>query len=199
MQFYDEKYFKEIADIIRNNGIVAFPTETVYGLGVLASKKECFDLLVKIKKRNPDKPFTLMCSRIEQIRNYIDIDERTLKIINKFMPGELTIIVKTKIDVPEYFDLKTGYIGLRIPNKKFVLDLIDEINEPLFVTSCNLSGTEPAKNDEEVYKIFNDNLDAIVKGNCENGVPSTIIKIDNDIKLIREGKITLEEIMEALR
>ena len=139
MQIYSKKDILEVAKILKNGGIIAFPTETVFGLGVLSNSKENFLKLVKVKNRNPDKPFTLMISKIEQVKDLVEIDAKTAKIIKKFMPGPLTLVLKKKnnSEIPSYFDLNSGYIGIRIPDDKFILSLIDLVDCPLLVPSAN--------------------------------------------------------------
>lgn len=186
--------------ILRNDGIVAFPTETVYGLGILSTSYTNFQHLVEVKNRQPDKPFTMMISNLSQVENYVEINQIAKKIIEKFMPGPLTIIVKAKENIPEYIDYRTGFVGLRMPKDDFVLKLIDYNNEALFVPSCNKADKAPCKNTYEVVNEFNNEIEAVIDGCCENGVPSTIIKIDNDkVSLIRKGELSIEEIMEALK
>lgn len=195
----NEDQIDEARKYLESGEVIAFPTETVYGLGVLASSEECFIKLVKIKNRKPNKPFTLMISNINQAKKYIEFDETSLKIISKFMPGELTLILKAKKNVPHYLDLNTGYIGIRIPNSEFVLKLIDSLNEPLLVPSANPSDLPPAKNSLEVKKYFPENLAAIVEGDTKSNVPSTVIKVENNtIILLREGNIKLDEIIKEI-
>ena len=138
MQIYSKKDILEVAKILKSGGIIAFPTETVFGLGVLSNSKENFLKLVKVKNRNPDKPFTLMISKIEQVKDLVEIDVKTAKIIKKFMPGPLTLVLKKKnnSEIPSYFDLNSGYIGIRIPDDKFILSLIDLVDCPLLVPSA---------------------------------------------------------------
>ena len=130
MQIYSKKDILKVAKILKSGGIIAFPTETVFGLGVLSNSKENFLKLVKVKNRNPDKPFTLMISKIEQVKDLVEIDAKTEKIIKKFMPGPLTLVLKKKnnSEIPSYFDLNSGYIGIRIPDDKFILSLIDLVD-----------------------------------------------------------------------
>lgn len=110
--------YKTAAKILKNGGIIAFPTETVFGLGCISNSEIAFDHLVSVKKRPPNKPFTIMCSSISQVGDIIVITPKIAAIINKFMPGPLTIIVKTKSTVPHYLDLGSGYVGVRIPDSK---------------------------------------------------------------------------------
>lgn len=191
---------KEASEILKNNGILAFPTETVYGLGVVAPNEENYNHLVLVKKRPPEKPFTLMVSNIKQAETYIEFNETSKKIIREFMPGPLTLILKAKDNVPYCVDHGSGFVGIRIPDDKFVLKLIDSLNEPLFVPSCNKSGEKPCMNTQEVIRDFDGEINAVIDGSCENGVASTIIKIDGEnMFLIRQGKLSIEEIKEKIK
>ncbi len=200
MKILSKENVKEASEILKNNGILAFPTETVYGLGVVAPNEENYKHLILVKKRPPEKPFTLMASNIKQVETYIEFNEISRKIVKEFMPGPLTLILKAKENIPYCVDHGTGFVGVRIPNDKFVLKLIDSVNEPLFVPSCNKSGEKPCMNTQEVIRDFDGEISAVIEGSCENGVPSTIIKIDgNKISLIRQGKLSLEEIKERIK
>lgn len=188
------------ANLLKEGKIVAFPTETVYGVAAISTKKEYFDRLVKVKKRDPSKPFTLMISSLKQVEDIIEINDLAKKIINKYMPGEITIILKAKENIPSYLDLKTGFVGIRIPNKKYILDIINKINKPLLVPSANPNALPPATTSEEVYSYFNEDIDAIIDGKIDSNIPSTVIKIDgNEITYIREGNIKFEEIKEFIK
>ena len=200
MKILSKNEIKEASLILKNNGLLAFPTETVFGLGVVATSYENYLKLVKIKNRHPDKPFTLMISKVEQVEKYLEVDEMSRKIIKNLMPGPLTLILKAKKNIPEYVDHGTGFVGIRMPDDKFVLDLIDEVNEPLFVPSCNKADEAPCKNTSEVKAVFDKEIDACIDGNCVGGVPSTIIKEDaGKIILIRQGNMTLAEINERIK
>lgn len=199
MIYIKENDTEKAAKLLMEGKIIAIPTETVYGLAVLSTKKEYFDKLVAVKKRDPSKPFTLMISSLDQVCNFLEINETANKIIKQFMPGEITVILKTKKDIPSYLDLSSGFVGIRIPNKKSILSLIDYINKPLLVPSANPRDLTPAKNSKEVYDYFGDSIDAIVEGDISSNVPSTVIKIDGDnVTLIREGNIKFEQIKEVL-
>ena len=121
MQILEKNDLKKCVDILNANELLAFPTETVFGLGIKATSEENYLKLVKAKKRPSDKPFTLMCSKVEDFDKICEINELTQKIIKKFMPGPITLILKTKKDVPHFLDLGSGYVGVRIPDDKFIL------------------------------------------------------------------------------
>ncbi len=184
---------------LNNHQVIAFPTETVFGLGVYYDDEDAYNLLNKIKRRREDKPYTLMLHDINQINKYAYIDEKMIKALSKFMPGPLTILLKSKENVPGYVTHNTGIIGVRIPENKEALDLLRYLEKPLLVPSANRAGEKPAMNDEEVRQIFQDEIKVIIPGKAIGGLPSTIIDLTGEeIKLIRQGPISLEDIKKAL-
>lgn len=200
-EFIDFSQKELIKKVLYKNEVIAFPTETVYGLGCLSNSEIAFNNLVKVKNRVPNKPFTMMISNVDMIKNYCELNELCLKIVKKFMPGSITLLVKRKNNIPHYLYLESDYIGFRIPKNKDLIDLIEFIGEPLLVPSANKSNEKPCLKAQEVYGVFKNEISLIIKKDDDliDDVPSTILQIDgNDIKLIREGKLKLEEIKKEL-
>ena len=199
MEFLNKAQIDECVEILKEDKALIFPTETVFGIGIKATSESNYERLVEIKKRPPDKPFTLMCSDISQFENLVEINDATRKIIEHFMPGAITLILKTKKEVPHFIDLGTGFVGVRIPDDEFVLKMISKVGASLLVPSANKSGETPALNSKVAYEYFKDDDVSIVEGECINGLASTIIKIDGEeISLIRKGPISLEKIKEIV-
>lgn len=185
----------ECIEILLSNNVLAFPTETVYGLGVVYDSKLAFDRLVSLKKRSPDKPFTVMISSKEDVHKFAYIDEKTQRVIDEFFPGEITLLLKSKKCYP-WVNLNSDTIGIRMSASKDVCKLIGKVGKPLLVTSANISGFEAMNTAEDVCSTFKDNLKGIVKSsNKSSSVPSTIVLLkDGEIKLIRKGSIPFEKI-----
>ena len=180
---------------LNNHQVIAFPTETVFGLGVFYDDQKAYELLNAIKRRKEDKPYTMMLSKVEDIEKYAYVDERYQKLINKFMPGSLTILVRSKDNVPGYVTHNTGIIGIRIPSNKEALDLLNYVKKPLLVPSANRADQSPARTCEEVVAIFGDEIKVVVPGQIESGEPSTIVDLTvKELKVIRKGPISLEEL-----
>ena len=193
------KDIKAAVDVLNKGGIIAFPTETVMGLAVVFDNREAYERLNTIKRRPEDKPYTMMVGSIDLIEQYAFVNPKYHKIIHTFMPGSLTVLLKAKENIPDYVTHSIGVIGIRIPSNDIALSLLREVNKPLLVPSANRSGQPPLKNSDEVIKEFNDEIDYVIPGRCENGIPSTIIDLTGDeIKIIREGSITLNMIEEVL-
>ena len=133
---------EEIKEALNNGEVISFPTETVYGLGSLSTFKG-FKNLVNVKQRREDKPFTLMVSDINMIEKYCKLNSLSRKIIEKFMPGSLTVILKAKENLPKFLSLGTNFIGFRIPDNKDLIELISYIGKPLLVPSENKKYKKP--------------------------------------------------------
>ena len=190
-----EHLLNEALIALTNHQVIAFPTETVFGLGVFYDDKEAYELLNKVKNRREDKPYTMMIDNVNKITDYAYVDEKFLPIINKYMPGSLTILVKAKENVPSYVTHNTGIIGIRIPSNKEALDLLKYVKKPLLVPSANRADQKPALSADEVRNIFKDEIKVIIPGQISSGEPSTIIDLtSNEIRLIRKGPISLEEL-----
>lgn len=192
----------EIKKIIEEDGIIIFPTETVYGIAASAISNKGIDRLYKAKKRPREKAINIMISNKKEIEKYAYIKNKIeRKIIDKFMPGEITIILEKKNNFGKTFTLPDNTIGIRIPNNTIALTILKEINIPLIVSSANISGMDSGINPEEIQKYFSKSVDAFIDGGIiEKGAPSTIVKIDNDkINIIREGKITKKQIENSLK
>lgn len=188
---------QKAAGLLLAGEVVAFPTETVFGLGVVYDDETAFQKLVNAKRRRGDKPFTLMCADPKDIAKYALVDEKAQRLIDKFMPGPLTIIVPIKSFMPTWVSFSTGYVGVRISSLDFVRDLIRRVGKPLLVPSANHTDQAPALDDKTVLAIFDNEISAVIEGRAISAKPSTIVEIKDKIKLIREGEIPFDEIMKV--
>ena len=198
MKIYSKNNFKEAAIILKNGGLIAFPTETVFGLGVIFNNESSYKRLIDVKKRPPEKPFTMMLSNVKDIERYAYIDENSRLLMEKFMPGQLTLILKAKENLPNYVVSKEGFVGVRVPDDKLIQKLIDEVGEPLLVPSANKSGEKPATTHQEVIDVFEDEIDGVIEGSSKSNVPSTIVLVAKEVVVIREGLIKKEDIDKIL-
>ena len=195
-KFEDER----IIPLLLEGEVVSFPTETVYGLGVVYDNEEAFNKLVKAKNRTPDKPFTLMLSSINDIGSYALVTPSIKNVIKKFMPGEITLLLKPKDHLYPWVKLNSEYIGVRVPDYDEVRKLIHDTHKPLLVTSANISGQPVLKNYEEVCATFDDKIAAIIKGDTRSSVPSSIFILDEcGVREIRKGNIPLEAVEKVYR
>lgn len=185
--------------VLDNSHVIAFPTETVMGLGVYYNDFNAYQLLNKIKCRPEDKPYTMMLCSKDEIEKYAYVDERAKKVIDAFMPGEITVLLRSKDTVPGYVTHNSGVIGVRVPNLANLLDFLRFIDTPLLVPSANKSGEKPAMNSDEVKRIFNNEVGYVFEGEAKGGVPSTLVDLTKkEVKIYREGNISLSDILKVI-
>jgi L-threonylcarbamoyladenylate synthase len=188
---------EKASEIINDGGIVIFPTDTVYGIGCNPYNKESVKKIYKIKSRDIKKSVPVLTYSIETAKKIVEFDQFTEKIVKKFWPGPLTVILKvTDKKIKESMNLENK-IAIRIPDHKCTLELLKKCNF-LIGTSANISGDLPHTDPEkclkklETYDVFVDGGIITSKGE------STIIEIENEqIKIIREGSLTEDEILQS--
>ena len=198
MEILKQNELEKAAKILRNGGVIAFPTETVFGFGVIFDDENAYKKLIQVKRRPPEKPFTVMLADPEDIEDIAYVDKRAKKLIKSFMPGQFTIILKAKESLPRYCVSAEGNVGIRISSDEVVRDLIRETGKPLLVPSANKSGEAPLTNSDDVISIFKDEIDGVIVGESISNIPSTIVIIDKEVKIIREGiikKIDIERVL----
>ena len=184
---------KVAVDSLKNGELVCFPTETVFGIAANSNSEEAFEKLQIAKKRPADKPFTLMCSSIGQAVQYAEIDVGTVGVMQQFMPGAITMLLKPRKGLPHRLTLDSPLIGVRVPADDNVLALIEAVGSPLLVPSANISGEDPALDEEQAMSYFEDSCSYVIRGKCKGEKPSTIVAVeDGQIVLVREGPVPFE-------
>lgn len=194
-----ENQMNEICDVIQKGGIVAFPTETVYGVGIHFNDEEALERLMEAKNRDYSKAITLMVADKADISQYAYISPQAQKMIDQFMPGMITLIFKKKESVRDSMTNEKSTIGIRIPDSEFVLSLLKKVG-PMLVTSANLSQHSNTTSTQEVLNQLDGRIDLVVDGKTSDNIASTVVDVSQDeIKILRAGKITKEQIEEAIK
>lgn len=194
-----ENQINEICDVIQKGGIVAFPTETVYGVGIHFDDEEALERLMEAKNRDYSKAITLMVADKRDISQYAYISPQAQKMIDQFMPGMITLIFKKKESVRDSMTNGKSTIGIRIPDSEFVLSLLKKVG-PMLVTSANLSQHSNTTSTQEVLNQLDGRIDLVVDGKTSDNIASTVVDVSQDeIKILRAGKITKEQIEEAIK
>ena len=189
----------EAAKLLQEGKVIAFPTETVYGLGVIYDSKEAYDALVSVKRRPPDKPFTLMLSDLEDVEKYAVLNKVSKALVDNFMPGQFTMITKAQPGLPAWCVSNIGNVGIRIADYDLIRDLIRKTGKPLLVPSANKSGEQPGTTSKEVVDAFGDELAAVIDGKTVSNVPSTIVLVEEKYtQVFREGAIKIEDIKRVV-
>lgn len=198
----DINYIDNAANILKNNGVGIFPTDTVYGIGCSAFSNEAIQKLFLFKERNYAKPINVLISKKEMLSSLVEtisLEEQTL--INEFWPGALTIIFHKKKGISDLLTSNLSTIGIRMPNDPIALELLNQVDLPLATTSANLSGKFAGVSVSDFYNEFNNKVDFIIDdGKSAIGTASTIVQVIDGIPhILREGSITKEQIEKVLK
>lgn len=194
MKRYSEDDIEEIVDILKNNGVISVPTDTVYGVCARIDSKKAHDNLILVKNRPETKPFPVMCANEEQIKGIAIVNEKAEKIIKSFMPGPITIVLNKKETLQDYVTNGKKTIAIRMATSKILEKIILSLGTPIFMSSANQSGEKTSESLEEIEKNC-PKINGMLEGEIKLGVGSTIIDCTSEkIKVLREGPIRLEEI-----
>ena len=196
-----QKSLKIAAELIKEGEIIAFPTDTIYGLGCSVFNEMAIKKLFALKSRDLTKPINVLIGSREQL-SYIaeEIPESINEIIKEFWPGDLTLILTKKKEIPEILTSGLNTIGVRMPNNKVTLRLICEINTPLAATSANISGKPSITNAKQIFDHFQNKIPLILDGGrSEIGEESTIISlVTSPPKVLRHGSLSVEKLKKII-
>ena len=187
-----------VIKILKEEGkVIAIKTDTVYGLVCNAFDKKSIDKIYHIKNRERRKPLSIFIKSIDEVKKYVDDDNLTShvkRIMEKYWPGALTIVFKKKDDTLDDITEGVSSIGIRIPDDKNLLYILNNIDFPLAQTSCNISGEEEYRNADEIRAKLGDKVDLIVDGGeVRDNKPSTILSVEcNEAIILRDGAIKLD-------
>ena len=195
------KIISHAVSILKEGGVVAFPTDTVYGIGANAFNRDAVEKIYIAKRRPKDKPLpVLVASKADVMKISACLHPCFEKLTAKFWPGALTLVVKANDSLPVEVTAGRKSVGVRMPDNRIALSLIEKFGSPLATTSANFSGEREALSAEEVQNSIGDEIDLILDGGPTTiGIVSTVLDISTTPFVIhRKGKITVEQLSELL-
>ncbi len=188
---------RKIADLLRDGGLIVYPTDTVYGLGCDITNNKAVEKVarykgIKIEKAN----FSFICSDLSHLSDYAKpIPNSVFKLMKKNLPGPFTFILEASNNVPKYFKGKKKTVGIRVPDNNIIREIVAELGNPILSTSIHDDDEilEYTTDPELIYEKFRDIADVIIDGGYGELIPSTIVDCSGDeIIIVREGKGQLE-------
>ena len=197
-----QSVWKQVLDVFKKGGIIAYPTETFYGLGVDPFNETAVKKLFNLKGREADKPISILVKDKKMLAEVAEeIPLSAEKLIKKFWHGPLTIILKAKKSIPITLRAGTGTIAVRISSNTITQKLLEAIDSPITTTSANPSGKKSPVTASEVMNYFKNKVDLILDGGVLSGkLGSTIVDVtEGDLKIIRAGEIPIERVVESLK
>ena len=207
-----EKYFdftnkinddelREAAEIIKQGGIVIFPTETVYGIGANGLNDEAVKRLYDVKQRPYNKPISLLVSDMNMVNRIAkDITKLEYALMEEFFPGPFTIVLNKKDIVSDSVTANLDSVGIRMPEGKIARKLVEYAGVPIATPSANISGRPSGTNLEQIMNDFKGKVDCFIDGGeSKLGISSTIVRVDNgEPNILREGTISKEQINKVV-
>ncbi len=183
-----ERLINQVIEILKDGGVIAFPTDTFYGIGCDIMNKKAIQKIYQIKKRNKNKPFSFICSDLKHISDYAKVSNSAYRILKRQLPGPYTFILEGTKLVPKIMLTKRKTAGIRVPDNNICISIVKALGNPLLSTSATMSdGTvfhEPSFIDDH----FGNQIDAVIDGGPVAGKPSSVISFVNDeTEIIREG------------
>ncbi len=200
MNSFSPRLLNQAVQLLRDGGVVAFPTDTVYGVGVDPFQPQAVRKLYRIKGRPEDKPIAILVGSIEDVARVAQTPSRTFsRLADRFWPGGLTLIVETR-ELPPEITAGGSTVGVRMPDHPLTLELLRGFGGPIATTSANRSGENPATSAEEVGAQLGDRVNLIVDGrDTITKVASTVLDLSvSPPKILRHGGISEELLMECL-
>lgn len=190
---------EKIKEVLENHGVIAFVTDTVWGLGCLPNDEIAVKKIYKIKKREPQKPLILMSNEVYHLIEYVKqpIPKMGHKFIKKYFPGPLTIVLEKSSKTPDFITSGMNTIGIRVPNNAVFSEICKNIpGHVLATTSANLSHQPSAKSYEQALKNMEGLADIVIKDYGEKcaGLESTVCGIfnENEVKIFRQGAVDIQ-------
>jgi len=193
-----DKAIKEALGTIAEGGLVAFPTETFYGIGARHDDSHALRRLYQLKNRTRDNAIPLIIGHKEQLALLTpSVTPLASTLIERFWPGPLTLLFTALVDISVFISAGTGKVAVRVPGSSFALDFARTLEMPVTATSANISGMPPSDNPGDVARILGSGLDLLIDGGkTPGGKPSTIVDVTGEsMRIVREGVLSREEIL----
>ena len=183
-----KRLIDKVAGILREGGVMAYPTDTIYGFGCDIFSKKAIQRIYQIKKRNRQKPFSFICSDLKTISQYAQVTNAAYKIMKRCLPGPYTFILPGSKLVPKIMLTKRKTVGIRVPNNNISLAIVKSLDHPIISTSVGLSGGEFLTDPLQIEERFGSQIDLTIDGGILANQPSSIISLlDDQVEIIREG------------
>jgi len=185
------RLMKQAADIIKQGGVIVYPTDSGYALGCHLGDKKALERICRIRDINKDHNFTLVCQDLSQISEYTRVDNSAFRLLKNNTPGAYTFIFKGSKEVPKrLLNPKKKTIGIRVPDNTIAQALLTELAEPIMSTSLIMPGQDMAEYDpEQIRDLLEHQVDLIVNGGHLGEHPTTVVDFSNDsIEIIRVGE-----------
>jgi len=173
-----------VAKCLRDGGIIAYPTDTTYGIGCSIFNKKGIERIYRMKGRERNKPFSFICSSISEVTKFARVSNVAFKYLKRYLPGPYTFVMEATRDVPDLLLTRQKTVGIRIPDNRICMDLVLALGNPIITTSANLSGEDPVGDPFLIDGTFGSQLDYVVVGDILNTDVSSVVRLVGDVPAV---------------
>jgi len=185
-----QRLMDQVINHLRSGGLLAYPTDTCYGLGCSIFEKKSIDAIYRLKRMNADKPLSFICSGLEDLSRYAIVPNLAYKLMRRLLPGPYTFVLPATKEVPRLLKSKRKQVGIRVPDHPVILEVVRQLGNPIVSTTCQLPDSEaPCADVYEIKDQFAHLIDMAIDGDYIYPEVSTVVSIEDDhIEILREGK-----------
>jgi tRNA threonylcarbamoyl adenosine modification protein (Sua5/YciO/YrdC/YwlC family) len=185
----EPRRIERVAEILRSDGVIIYPTDTVYGLGCDMNSKKALEKVRRIKRMDSKRPLSFVFADLKQIALYAQVTDNAYRILRRFLPGPYTFILKATRLVPRIVLTKRDEVGIRIPDNLVCLGLVSKLGNPILSSSVRLPDDQLLDDPREIDKVYKGRVELVIDGGTFLPEPSSIISLlDDEPVVIREGK-----------
>ncbi|MDY0384839.1 L-threonylcarbamoyladenylate synthase [Trichlorobacter sp.] len=178
----------QVARSLQDGGVIAYPTDTTYGIGCSIFNKKGLERIYQVKQRDKRKPFSFICSDLAEVSRYARLTNMAFKAMKRCLPGPYTFVLEASREVPDLLTTRQKTVGIRIPDNRICMAIVQQLGAPIVTTSANLTGEEPVGDPFEIQRIFGNGLDLVVDGGLLTTDVSTVISMIGDRpEVLRQG------------
>lgn len=183
------RLIKKAVEVLKEGGIIVYPTDTVYGMGCDLFNKQAIERIYEIKRRNKKEPLSFICADLKDISNYALVSNYAYRTLRRLLPGAYTFVLEASRLVPKILLTKRKTVGIRVPDNKICLTLVGELGHPIINTSAKLEQDEILSDPFEIEKKFKKLVDLVIDGGPLASDQSSVIDLIDDVpKVLRAGK-----------
>jgi len=178
----------KVVEILEKGGVITYPTDTTYGIGCSIMNKRGIERIYSIKQREKNKPFSFICSDLSDIARYAKVSNYQYKVMKRLLPGAFTFVLNATNIVPGLLVTKQKTVGIRIPDNKICLAIVEALGHPIITTSANRSGEEPIGDPSVVDQELGKQVDIVVDGGILSAAVSSVVSLIDDTPVVlRKG------------
>jgi len=183
-----QRLIDRVVDILKSGGLIAYPTDTYYGIGCDIMNKRAIENIYQLKQRSKNQPFSFICADLKNISSYAKVSNYAYKTMKRLLPGPYTFILTGSKLVPKIMLTKRKTAGIRVPANNICQALVEGLGNPIISTSATLPDGEVFSDASLIHDHFGSRLDAVIDGGAVAGMPSSVVSLEDDVpEIIREG------------